>query len=563
MSQRNSGNNQSFMDRGTVMALVLVGLVWFGWSKWMEKTYPPQAAPTAAVGGDSAAAPTTPATVAQTAESAGPAAATKVTGAAAKTTSEPKSKAEPEKTIGFESAALRGTISSLGMGLRSVEIRSFQSRDGKPIVVALDQVGVGAVGLIGDPQPLNFDVQKTGETEWLGTANVGGYKVEKKLSLVTEGPAAGMAFNVAIQASGDLSAFPGFSVQIRDEVRPPAAGSFFAPSYDHYDWYIRHEDSKTRQVLAPDKPESLERKIVYSAALSSHYFTSAIADRSDLRPDYVGHAVEATAEAGRYTSRGALEYKPLSKNDAFVVREVVYIGPKDVDSLRAADPELARVIDYGMFAVIAEPLLWLLRLFHRWFGNWGFAIIGLTLVVRTLVLPFNVYSFKSMKVMQKLQPQIQSVRARYKDDPKRMNEEVMKLMRENKANPIGGCLPMLLQLPVFFALYQVLAMSIELYQQPFIFWIHDLSVRDPYFVLPVLMGISMFVQQKITPVADPQQAKILMWMPVLFSFLMLSLPSGLTLYIFVSTIFGIAQQALLMRDRSAPQEQKTVREAKA
>jgi YidC/Oxa1 family membrane protein insertase len=159
-----------------------------------------------------------------------------------------------------------------------------------------------------------------------------------------------------------------------------------------------------------------------------------------------------------------------------------------------------------------------------------------------------------MKVMQKLQPQMNAVRERYKDksneEKLQMNAEIMKLMKENKANPVGGCLPMLLQLPVFIALYQVLGQSIELYQAPFGLWIHDLSIRDPLFVTPVLMGITMFIQQKITPsTMDPQQAKIMMWMPVIFSFFMISLPAGLTLYIFVSTLFGIIQQFVFLRDR--------------
>ena len=165
--------------------------------------------------------------------------------------------------------------------------------------------------------------------------------------------------------------------------------------------------------------------------------------------------------------------------------------------------------------------------------------------------------------MQKLQPEIAQVKLKYKDDQRRMNEEVMRLMKENKANPIGGCLPMLIQLPVFFALYQVLAQSMELYRQPFIFWIHDLTVKDPFFVLPVMMGIAMFFQQKLTPVADPQQAKILQWMPVIFSVLMFTLPSGLTLYIFISTLFGICQQYVFLKDRSASKSQNNVREAKA
>lgn len=209
-----------------------------------------------------------------------------------------------------------------------------------------------------------------------------------------------------------------------------------------------------------------------------------------------------------------------------------------------------------MFAVIARPILKLLKLIHEGVPNWGLAIILLTIVVRLIVLPFNIYSYRSMKVMQKLQPEMNRVRERYKDLPAdqklQMNQEIMDLMKKHKANPMGGCLPMLLQLPVFLALYQVLGQSIELYRAPFFLWITDLSSKDSYFVLPVLMGGAMFLNQKMTPTTmDPAQAKIMMWMPLIFSFFMISLPSGLTLYIFVSTLFGIGQQYYFVRDRNA------------
>ena len=156
-----------------------------------------------------------------------------------------------------------------------------------------------------------------------------------------------------------------------------------------------------------------------------------------------------------------------------------------------------------------------------------------------------------MKAMQKIQPEMKAIREKYKSDPTRMNQEVMGLMKRSKANPLGGCLPMLLQLPVFLALFSSLSMSIELYKAPFIFWIHDLSVKDPWFVLPVLMGVVMFVQQKITPTTmDPAQAKIMQYMPIVFAAMMVGLPSGLTLYIFISTAFGIVQQYIFMRDKA-------------
>jgi YidC/Oxa1 family membrane protein insertase len=170
------------------------------------------------------------------------------------------------------------------------------------------------------------------------------------------------------------------------------------------------------------------------------------------------------------------------------------------------------------------------------------------------VLPFNVYSYKSMKAMQVIQPKIQALRERYKDDQQKQQQEMMALMRENKVNPLGGCLPVLLQFPIFIALYQVLGNSIELYQAPFGLWIHDLSLKDPFYILPVLMGVTMFIQQKITPnTMDPAQARIMLMMPLIFTFFMVTLPSGLTLYMWIGAVFSVLQQLWFMREKKPVQ----------
>jgi YidC/Oxa1 family membrane protein insertase len=200
--------------------------------------------------------------------------------------------------------------------------------------------------------------------------------------------------------------------------------------------------------------------------------------------------------------------------------------------------------------MISKPLVYIMKAFHSMVDNWGLAIIFLTLLVRLCVLPFNLMSMRSMKAMQKIQPKLTALREKYKEDPMTLNRETMSLMKENGANPLGGCLPMLIQIPIFFALYRVIGSSIELYQSPFFGWITDLSSHDIYYVLPVLMGITMFVQQKLTPsTMDPTQAKIMMFLPLVFSLFMLQLPSGLTLYMFVSTLFGAVQQMIIMRDK--------------
>ncbi len=565
MNQQLGGpdQKQSFLDRGTIVALVLIGIMWFAWSKWVEKTYPTPPSVQQPIGADEKPGGN-PGDKPQLAEVPG---ANKVPGGTANAKSAVANTPEMAATKAAESkekvetAHWSSQLSTWGMSLSAIELKEYKTRDDKPILVGATPEGLFATRLLGSREPVVFSVTKKSDTEWVGVSNQAGYKIEKTMTIVPDGISAGRAMHITLVASGDLAMFPGFTTVISDEVKAPVSTSFLAPSYDHHDWYVRYEDTNKRNVINPEKPEPVAHNTTLAAALSSHYFTAALADRSAIRPNFAADPIRKDGDV--FHAVGTFDYKPINKSSEFKIEQTAYVGPKDVDALRAADMEFAKVVDYGMFAILADPLLWLMRFFHGIFGNWGFAIIGLTLVVRAIVLPFNLYSFKSMKVMQKLQPQIASAKEKFKDDPRRMNEEVMRLMRENKANPLGGCLPMLLQLPVFFALYQVLAQSIELYRQPFIFWIHDLTIKDPYFVLPIIMGIAMYFQQKLTPVADPAQAKILQWMPVIFSFLMFTLPSGLTLYICISTLFGITQQYVFMRDKSAVNSQNNVRAAKA
>ncbi len=217
---------------------------------------------------------------------------------------------------------------------------------------------------------------------------------------------------------------------------------------------------------------------------------------------------------------------------------------KNYDKLVGLGGNLKLAVDFGYFSVIAVPILRGLQFFYGLVGNYGIAIILLTLLIRLLIFPLNYKSLKSMKKMQSVQPQLQKIRERYKDNPQKMQQESMALFKKAGANPLGGCLPMILQLPIFFAFYRVLYEAVELVNAPFFGWVHDLSVKDPYYVLPVLMGVSMFLQQKMTPsqTVDPNQKKIMMIIPLVFTFFMKDLPAGLNLYIFVSTLFGIGQQ---------------------
>lgn len=221
----------------------------------------------------------------------------------------------------------------------------------------------------------------------------------------------------------------------------------------------------------------------------------------------------------------------------------VYAGPKEYDTLKELKADLEHIIDFGFFSILARPLFWILKFFHSFTGNYGWAIILLTIITRLPFIPIINKGQKAMKRLQEIQPRINELREKYKNDPQRLQKEMMEIYKKYKVNPMGGCLPILLQIPVFFALYKVLLIAIELRGAPFMFWIKDLSVKDPYYILPIVMGITMVVQQKMTPSSlDPRQNKIMMFMPVIFTFLFLNFASGLVLYWLVNNILSIVQQ---------------------
>jgi YidC/Oxa1 family membrane protein insertase len=221
-----------------------------------------------------------------------------------------------------------------------------------------------------------------------------------------------------------------------------------------------------------------------------------------------------------------------------------YVGPKTVDTLKAIEPRLSDVVEYGFFTFISKPLFWALEFIEKSIGNWGWAIVIFTIIVRILLFPITYKGMVSMNKLKELAPKLNELKEKYKGDPQKLNIHMMEMYKKHNANPMSGCLPMLLQIPIFFAIYRVLLNSIELKGAPWILWIHDLSLMDHYYVLPILMGASMFVQQMITPqnFTDPMQQKIFKYLPIVFTFFFLAFPAGLTLYWFINNLLSIAQQ---------------------
>jgi YidC/Oxa1 family membrane protein insertase len=227
---------------------------------------------------------------------------------------------------------------------------------------------------------------------------------------------------------------------------------------------------------------------------------------------------------------------------------LVFLGPKDLDMLKAFGHDLDKALDFGWFDIVAKPMLWAMKFFYQYVGNYGLAIIFLTVIIKIIFWYPTQLSMRSMRDMKKLQPEMAKLREKFKDDKEKMNKELMELYRRYKVNPMSGCLPMAIQIPVFFALYKVLLYTIELRHAPFYWWIQDLSAADPYYISPILMGGSMFVQQWLTPTTgDPTQAKMMLIMPVVFTFMFLSFPTGLVIYWFFSNLLSIGQQLYMNR----------------
>jgi len=352
---------------------------------------------------------------------------------------------------------------------------------------------------------------------------------------------------VELEASG--AAAPGALSLLYPAFQPPDAPTpgFFSGGevFESVVPFCRAGDKTVRF----DGKERLEK--VAGAArwvgLDQHYFVSAVLPAAEG-----GECFFAKLAAPGASAAGLR----LSVNGPLRASFTAFAGPKQVDLLRAYGRGLESAIDYGpvtnLFAFFARILLWVMQRFHGFIHNWGVAIILLTVLVKVLLFPLTQKSMQSMQEMRKLQPEVEKLKAKLGDDKEKMNLAVMQLYQQHKVNPLGGCLPLLLQMPVWLALYATLQTSVELYRQPFL-WVKDLTAYDPFYILPLAMGVSSFVMQKLSPQpADNTQAKMLLYfMPAFFTFIMLKLPAGLTLYILVNNLLTIVQQQWLMRKDAA------------
>ncbi len=312
-------------------------------------------------------------------------------------------------------------------------------------------------------------------------------------------------------------------------------------------------DDKLKEVSFKDLDEG--KPVLYESkggwvGIMNRYFIAAVIGEAGRKYQY--YFKGSTAGEDSTYQAGVLEEPKRVDNGQAEFESRLYIGPKSTPIMETLHVGLERSVDYGWFAFIAKPMHDLLLWLHRFIPNYGWCIIVLVILIKALFFIPTKKSYESMAAMRKLQPEMQRLRELYGDDRQRMGQEMMALYKKHKVNPLGGCLPILIQIPVFFALYKTLLVSIELRHAPFAGWIHDLSAMDPYYILPVLMGASMIVQQKLNPPPpDPMQAKIMKFLPVIFTFMFLFFPSGLVLYWLVNNVLSIAQQWYVMRQMKA------------
>ena len=299
-----------------------------------------------------------------------------------------------------------------------------------------------------------------------------------------------------------------------------------------------------------EKYEKFNLKDLRKRPLDSSAVSGWIAS---VQHHFVTAAVPPADESVRYRSRlqsgniallsAVGEAVTVAPGQRGEFRHTLWIGPKTQEQLRAIAPKLNKVVDYGLLAILSEPLFWFLGLIHGVVGNWGWAIILLTIAIKLVFYKLTETSGRSMAKMRELQPRIKAMQERYKDDRQQLSQAMMELYKREGANPLSGCLPILIQMPVFLALYWVLIESVELRQAPWMLWIQDLSVRDPFFILPILMGITMVAQQRLNPAPpDPIQARVAQILPIVMTVFFAFFPAGLVLYWFVNTLLSVAQQ---------------------
>ncbi|MDR1849181.1 MAG: membrane protein insertase YidC [Zoogloeaceae bacterium] len=349
-----------------------------------------------------------------------------------------------------------------------------------------------------------------------------------------------------IENGRDTPLTPDAYFQLQRDGESPGTDSFLLVTFTGAAVYT--DTGKYQKVAYGDIAKD-EAKFVKQAsdgwlAMVQHYFVAAWVPQGDtLREFFMGKIGQTKDKRDLFRAGVILPVERIAPGETGSISVPLFAGPQEQSALKAVAPGLDLVVDYGWLHIIAAPIFWVLEFINKLVGNWGWSIIVLTVLIKLIFYPLSAASYRSMAKMRVLTPRLMQLKERYADDKARMNQEMMKLYQTEKVNPLGGCLPILVQIPVFIALYWVLLGAVEMRGAPWMFWITDLSVADPYYVLPVIMMASMFVQIRLNPTPpDPMQARMMMIMPLMFGIMFFFFPAGLVLYWVVNNLLSIAQQ---------------------
>ncbi|MDW5375932.1 membrane protein insertase YidC [Halomonas sp. HP20-15] len=376
-------------------------------------------------------------------------------------------------------------------------------------------------------------------------ATVNGIEVIKRLTFARDSYAVQVSYHLANQSETPVTAR--FIGQLaRDNSPDPSSGggmgmkSYLGAAYSSPENHYEKIDFETIQESQFNNRDVQGGWV----AIIQHYFTSAWVPEKNQQNLYYA----TTDSRDRNVVAFASPTQTIAPGGESTLEATLYMGPKVQDRLEEIAPNLELTVDFGWLWFLANPLFWLLEQIHDVLGNWGWSIVMLTVIVKIVLFPLSATAYKSMAKMRKLGPEMQRIKEQYGSDRQKMSQEMMKFYQKEKINPLGGCLPIIIQMPVFIALYWMLMESVELRHAPFMLWIDDLSVKDPLFVLPIIMGLTMFVQQQLNPSPpDPTQAKIMKMLPIVFTFFFLWFPAGLVIYWIVNNSISILQQWIITR----------------
>ena len=509
-------------------------------------------------------APSRPATDSQPQAPVPPAAPVPQSKAAAPADVPRETRRSPRRLLTLETPRSRVTVTSEGAAVESVQLLGdrwtrhkgdkekgqvdlVERRPGEPLPLSTVVRGGGEEILV--PADASYDVVKQEATSATFRTERGGIAVTKTLSI--EPQTYGIRLAVEVQSTAALAGR--LSVLMSAHAEEPQGGFFGSRAMPARAICLAAND-KVERLAIGSKDSSWDGQGTGFAGIDEQYFLTAVTP-----PPGAAATCHLEAQGQKSGVLVAVLSVPLQVGAGASMPVVFtgYAGPKDADDLNAVAAPLRHAIDWGFWSVIAELLLGIMKFFHAVVPghNWGVAIILLTLAMKLLTFPLQHKSMKSMQEMQRIQPQLEQLKKKYAGDTQRQNLEQMKLFKEHGVNPMGSCLPLLIQMPIWFALYTTLQVSVELYNAPFIHgWIDDLTSKDPYYVLPVAMGATMILTQLLTPtpMSNPSQKTMSYVMTAFFSVIMLNLPSGLTLYIFTNNLLSIAQQMYLRRTIGKP-----------